>query len=311
MPEPEPFEYLIQLMNIGFPGTYPEGTVATSGEKQKMLDVRLSHPEAEALRQSLLNMTFHHIQGLYSSALNAHSGAWSNGWFYDLPNAQADFEHWAKMDYWKLDEALALSFGKNPHRVVWGKLQEFRELSPLAREFEKRREIVYRSKTIKQLSDPVLPGKFIIWALEKGFKMPAELRKNVEKFGNILDWKQAYDKLNATYAQLNQLFDKQKELHAAEIARLEASIKNLEEKANSITEKNLSVRERESLFKIIIGMAIIGYRYDPKADKTPTAAEIEEDLAKLGLSLNEDTIRKWLRAAAEVLPSENLNKIEN
>lgn len=65
----------------------------------------------------------------------------------------------------------------------------------------------------------------------------------------------------------------------------------------------LSTRERETLLKVLIGMAIEAYRHDPTAARSPTATEISSDLAKHGLSVSDDTVRKYLReAAAVVLP---------
>ena len=43
--------------------------------------------------------------------------------FYNLWSSNADFEHWSKTAYWTLEEAVALSFGKNPDLVSWDKLK--------------------------------------------------------------------------------------------------------------------------------------------------------------------------------------------
>jgi hypothetical protein len=45
------------------------------------------------------------------------------------------------------------------------------------------------------------------------------------------------------------------------------------------------------------------YGYDPTAARSPQPSAIESDLAGYGLSLDVDTIRKWLKEAAELLPS--------
>lgn len=67
-------------------------------------------------------------------------------------------------------------------------------------------------------------------------------------------------------------------------------------------EKSLGTRERETLLKLIAGMAVDGYGYDPKASKSPVPKEIESSLSQLGISITDDTIRKWLKEAAELLP---------
>jgi hypothetical protein len=58
-----------------------------------------------------------------------------------------------------------------------------------------------------------------------------------------------------------------------------------------------------TLLKLVIGMAIEGYRYDPEAVRSEAPAEIASDLAKQGLNVTDDTVRKWLKAATSaVLP---------
>jgi len=49
-------------------------------------------------------------------------------------------------------------------------------------------------------------------------------------------------------------------------------------------------------------MAVKGYVYDPKAARSDSVAEIVKDLALVGVPLDDDTVRKWLREAAELLP---------
>ncbi len=73
---------------------------------------------------------------------------------------------------------------------------------------------------------------------------------------------------------------------------------------SSPIEKPLSSRERESLLKLVIGMAIRGYSYDPVALKSAASKEITDDLASLGISIDTDTVRKYLKVAANtVLPA--------
>lgn len=74
-----------------------------------------------------------------------------------------------------------------------------------------------------------------------------------------------------------------------------------EETANS--EKQLGTKEKDTLLKLVIGMAIKGYSHDPSASKNNTAKEIADDLAELGVSVSDDTVRKYLKLAAEFIPS--------
>lgn len=66
--------------------------------------------------------------------------------------------------------------------------------------------------------------------------------------------------------------------------------------------KSADTNQLNSLLKMVIGMALGGYGHDPSKKKNTTAAEIHSDLALQGISLDEDTIRKWLKEAEKFLP---------
>lgn len=65
--------------------------------------------------------------------------------------------------------------------------------------------------------------------------------------------------------------------------------------------KPLHPKERETFLKLIGGLAICGYGYDPKSAKSATVREIHGDLALRGILLDEDTIRHKLQAAGDVM----------
>jgi len=63
--------------------------------------------------------------------------------------------------------------------------------------------------------------------------------------------------------------------------------------------KDLRTKERGTLLKLILGMALAGYGYDPEAPRSATPKEIADDLLKHGISLTDDTVRQWLKTAVE------------
>lgn len=71
--------------------------------------------------------------------------------------------------------------------------------------------------------------------------------------------------------------------------------------AQHAKEKSLSPKERDSLLKLVLGMAIDAYGYNPKATRSSTAGQIASDLKTRGISIDEDTVRKWLNQAKEVV----------
>lgn len=67
------------------------------------------------------------------------------------------------------------------------------------------------------------------------------------------------------------------------------------------SERSISTRERNTLLKLVIGMAVMGYRYNPAASKSNAPKEIADDLVSLGIDVSDDTVRKYLKEAANTL----------
>jgi hypothetical protein len=205
---------------------------------------------------------------------------------FNKPYAVADFDYWSRMPHWTLDEALALSFGKAPEVVSWKVVQPHIQVSQFARNYARRRELAVRALQWKQLSDPVIPGIFITWAKRTQIEFPSELEAAVAANGQVIeDWKSLYDKLCAA---IEEAATKQRAIPA------EA--------------KPLSTRERDSLLKLVIGMAVKGYSFQPRAARSPIAPEIAGDLEQLGIALDVDTVRKYLKEGAELLPPNAVGK---
>lgn len=66
----------------------------------------------------------------------------------------------------------------------------------------------------------------------------------------------------------------------------------------------MSEKERISLLKIIIGVAVNQYDFDPNKKRNAATKQISDDLLYLGIALDEDTIRKYLKEASALLPSD-------
>jgi len=67
---------------------------------------------------------------------------------------------------------------------------------------------------------------------------------------------------------------------------------------------DLGTRERDTLLKLVLGMVMARYRYSPEAPRNGAPIEIRNDLAKLAMSVDDDTIRKRLKEAVQtVLPA--------
>ncbi len=251
--------------------------------------------EAERYSASLSLLPEHEIKAMYDEALLRKRERDEKTFFFNLPETNADFEYWSKMTHWKLDEAIALSFGKNPERVNKESIKGYQYCySPLVQEYHKIEELARRAIIWKRLYDPALPPLFIRWTKENDIKFPEELEKMVvARQGNYYDWKKMYEDLleknNNNVKIANEL-----------IAEKDKKILELE--TNKKTEKPLHSKEKETLLKMIVGMAIDGYGFDPAANRSPVPKEISDILAEKGMSLDADTVRRWLKEGAEILP---------
>ena len=96
--------------------------------------------------------------------------------FFNLPEAQADFFRWDAKKHWHPEEAVALSFGKNPKIVNPETLKQLRRsTSPFVSEFRARMEALQGAISAAHISTPLTPKAFIAWAVNEGFSLPPEL----------------------------------------------------------------------------------------------------------------------------------------
>lgn len=96
----------------------------------------------------------------------------------------ADFEHWAKMPFWTLDESIALLLGKDPKAVTWNTMlmcSEQNYASDLARDYTRLRTLLLRALEAKELEESNSPATFLAWAKIKDLKIPEALQQAVEQ----------------------------------------------------------------------------------------------------------------------------------
>jgi hypothetical protein len=68
--------------------------------------------------------------------------------------------------------------------------------------------------------------------------------------------------------------------------------------------KSIDPREKSSMAKLLVAMAMDQYGYVPGSKRSPIPKEIEGIAARLGMELTHDTIRHYLRLGAEHLPKD-------
>lgn len=181
------------------------------------------------------------------------------GGFGIVPDQKA-YKTYCSMEYWTTKEAFWLRLGLVPPLDNETKLDR---LFPAQSDFvSRRREVFQRRWPDKlQFKEKVTPSEFCQWALEKELDCPSLMFECVSKAHNV--------KL-----QRNQKRDSPKD------------------------KSSVSAKELATLQKIIIGMAVKHYKYDPSKRKSEVPAKIESTLGLMGISVTAETIRTHLKRAS-------------
>lgn len=187
---------------------------------------------------------------------------------------ELDVLHWSLKAYWTLEEAAQICLGLEPLRapegVYAGNSVGLPPGVPMA--VEELYDSICRAQVMGDLDCREVNSTFVVRPLA------------------LLDWCYLH----------GYVFGEDLAYEIEELARIKAGGSPVTESQ----ENALELRERESLLKIVIGVAVSRYEHDPKAKRTETAKKIASDLAILDLSLSEDTIRKYLKEGGDLLPQD-------
>lgn len=215
--------------------------------------------------------------------------------YFNRPEAVADCIYWSQCAYWTLDEAVALSLGREPRLVsINNVIPHSSGGSPFAQEYLRRSDLVGRAQEARQLLLRTPPNLFLTWAKLRELEYPKELEEEVAARGNTVDdMKKMLDDRNAEIAELieqnKQLFQERDDLIERGKRDWQAS-------------KPLHPKEKQSMLKLIYGMAVAYHGYDPDLSRSGTVKSIRHDLATKGIEMDDETILKFLREGAKECP---------
>lgn len=170
--------------------------------------------EAERYRAQLQVMDSSDLEELYLQEIHCKFLEEDQTRFFYSKMVEADFDYWSKMSHWTLDEAIALSFGKDPERVNWNSLSSTPAyLSPFVKNYERLGVLTTRAVKWGKLYDPVLPSIFVNWVILNEISFPSELKELVNKrSGGVEDWKKLYVELLDKYDSNLNLITKQQNI---------------------------------------------------------------------------------------------------
>jgi hypothetical protein len=175
------------------------------------------------------------------------------------------------MARWDIARAAALSLGLDPDAAAHSDAR-----------LAKRRALVESHVQAGRLLHHVEPADFLSWAQSNGIDVaPALIEAVRAQGGMIADWRLL------------------SETRAARVAELEAELQSARDEAQSPTRKprRLLPKEEASLLRMALGMAIQNYGYRPDGGNSRSPKAIADDLTRAGISIDQDTVRKWLLKA--------------
>lgn len=180
----------------------------------------------------------------------------------------ADFVYWGQMEHLSLHEAVLLSMGIEPSRI-----QESR---------------IYK---LKKTGDELLPA--YQYLLRRHDQFIRFYPRGVEGLAH------------ATPRFLKSKFDElDLEVHPEFYFQLEKRFTASSKARNQPVQTELSGQERQSALKLIAAMSCEQYGFNPNSNRNDSTKRLQEDLASVGLSLDNKTILKWLKDAAGLVDKE-------
>jgi hypothetical protein len=203
--------------------------------------------------------------------------------FYQPNTYLADFGYWAKMANWTEGEAAAVLLGINPHYVNPREGDLSGEASQYKEQYFGILKSAKRALDAGHLRGYPAPAEWVGWAKQLDFPIPETLVSAVEKWGAS----------SADSALVKEL--------QAKVSALTGEIEALKAR-QSDTDRELDPRERDTMLKLIFGMAVNGYGYDASFKRSNVVTDIVGDMERQGLAVSDDTIRRYLKAATDRLP---------
>lgn len=232
--------------------------------------------------------------------------------FYNAPDAFADVGFWARSEIWTIEEAIALSMNRSPDKVSSGRLESAHAADTIfAREYVSRLRLANRALAVGTLTDPVEPIVMIRWLQSKRLSIPDSIVESVTALNEEpADWREECIEQARLRLDAEKAFAEANRGHSSSemrIVELSAELHFAHDRIESLEavaapeDEELNPKERTSLHKMLIAMAMKHYRYNPRAARNDATKTVQSTVENYGMKISEDTVRQHLRAACSVL----------
>jgi hypothetical protein len=177
------------------------------------------------------------------------------------------------VSFWTIEQATALLIGADPDVILEGIAPAASAPPDVKAAYEKMFRLLDSHIRVSGIGLSQPPTEIIEWALHAKVEPPQALVDAVRAQGRTL-------------------------------VETRTAARNKSESEGPEQNKPLGERERNTLLRIIVGMAIRGYGYDPDAARSDIPKAIADDLSSLGLDCSDQTVREKLKEARALLPGD-------
>ncbi|CEG55683.1 hypothetical protein [Legionella fallonii] len=211
----------------------------------------------------------------------------------DQSENDADYLYWCRVPIWSIWESALLLLGKDPEKVGQFKLEEYQRRFPLDAftvKFKRLISLLSRYMWCGELKNQIPPSALLTWAEQLQLEdIPIGLKETLLSLGKHVDWKIQYEQLNKQYNEAVKLLT-EKDQQIETLSNLESNQQQL---------------GRKTLLKMILGMAMHKYAYDPAAKQNAATGSkknsIHAGLALSGISVTDETIKAYLDEAKDIV----------
>ena len=229
----------------------------------------------------------------------------------------ADFARWGAVQYWSVEEGIALSFGFDP-RVVNARALGGYEGHPFAAEFDRRLDLAKRAVVEGQLAVRSSPKRFMKWAKTVGISFPDKLVHmagplaatdpvRTSSASGLTKMVKTDSKITLSIVKEIYGFDPAQPLRDtfAEIAAdllsvgISVEVQALEQFLKKTTDLDDNLTEaHQTLCRVIFGLAVKHFEHDPSASRGDGPQNIAKLMRDLGTPLDVGAIRSRLQWGA-------------
>ena len=195
------------------------------------------------------------------------------------------YRYYAMLETWTREEAAALLLKLDPRKALVPDGISHMRPADYWQPYADLLEMLKRARTALPDHLRLKPQLIVNWAKLVGLNPPQQLTDAIAATRQIATG-------GETYLEIDDMPNP----HSQQI------------EGSSTDSDELHHKTKASLLKLIAGMAIRGYVYSPLQKQNKAISDIESDLRLLNIPLSDDTIRRWVSQACELIDWETVGE---